>query len=340
MNNLTEHTILEEAIRRFMAITGATARKLQATGENMDAILQLTMGKDKHQFFLEVKNELREPAIQRVIEQFGREKERWLLVCRYIPQPLKQQLKGLGVNYLETAGNCFIRAGALFLYINDQQVTPARQLLTGKLWKEAGLKFLFAVLTDPLLINGRYRAIADKATIALGNIGQLLEELKEGGYVKQTGTVLMLTKRDQLIQRWAELFHLTLRPKLVRGTFSFLNPTAEKAWPLVQPKHFFWGGEPAANRLTGYLRPEKFTVYALGAAADIMRELKAVPDPAGNIEWLQLFWKDAPAIKGCVPPLLIYADLIATADSRLYETAQRIKTKYLVTAPTLVGTSS
>lgn len=328
MNNQAENTILNDALRRFIAITGTTGRALKATSANMDAILQLTMGKDKYQFFVEVKNELRETALHRVLEQFGKEKEQWLLVCRYIPQPLKQQLKGLGVNYLETAGNCFIRAGTLFLYINDQQVTPARQPLTGKLWKEAGLKFLFAILTDPMLVNGPYRLMADRATIALGNIGQLLEELKEGGYLKETDTGLVLARREQMIQRWVELFHLTLRPKLVRGNFRFLNPEAERNWPLVQPKHFYWGGELAGNLLTGHLRPEKFTVYAQGAT-DIMKELKAVPDPAGNIEWLQPFWKNAPVIKGCVPPLLVYADLVATTDSRLYETAERIKTEYL-----------
>lgn len=46
----------------------------------------------------------------------------------------------------------------------------------------------------------------------------------------------------------------------------------------------------------------------------------------GNIELLQKFWhfKDEWEEKGLVPPLLVYADLIASGDPRNLETAKMI----------------
>jgi hypothetical protein len=66
---------------------------------------------------------------------------------------------------------------------------------------------------------------------------------------------------------------------------------------------------------------------------DIMRELRLVPDPQGKVELMDLFWNE-PYFKNrdhqtVVPPLLAYAELITSLDSRNRETAERIKQKYL-----------
>ncbi|MCJ7617255.1 MAG: type IV toxin-antitoxin system AbiEi family antitoxin, partial [Desulfobacterales bacterium] len=54
-------------------------------------------------------------------------------------------------------------------------------------------------------------------------------------------------------------------------------------------------------------------------------------DPQGKIEIFQKFWNfDYPwDDKTLVPPLLIYADLIATADDRNIETARIIYDQYI-----------
>jgi hypothetical protein len=63
-----------------------------------------------------------------------------------------------------------------------------------------------------------------------------------------------------------------------------------------------------------------------------MKHLRLVPDPAGNVEILDVFWNDQLNYKqGLVPPLLAYADLVTSLDSRNRETAVRIKQQYLET---------
>lgn len=61
--------------------------------------------------------------------------------------------------------------------------------------------------------------------------------------------------------------------------------------------------------------------------------MKAVKDEHGNLEVLQKFWdfefSQVDKQVALVPPLLIYADLIATADVRNIETAQIIRERFL-----------
>lgn len=96
-----------------------------------------------------------------------------------------------------------------------------------------------------------------------------------------------------------------------------------------------WGGEMAGAKLTKFLKPENFELYTALTKSEVMKLLKIVPDINGNIELLHIFWneeitsgKDNNEMK-IVPPLIAYADLLASHDSRNYETAERIKEKYL-----------
>lgn len=330
MNKMAANIILQEAVRKFGNITGGNARYKGGTSGN-DGNLVISIGKQKHDFHINIKNELRQSNLPALIEQVGKEKEDWLIISKYIPKPLKEKLKGEGINYLEAAGNCFIQAGALFLYINDQPVTPTRETVTGKLWKQSGLKFLFVILCDNTLLNAPYRKIAEVAGIALGNIGSLLEELRQAGYIIENENGFCLTQKEQLTQRWMELFHAVLRPRLIKGVFRFARKEREQEWKEIKSENFLWGAEPAGDMLTGFLPPKTFTVYSSQAVNDVVKELRLIPDPAGNVILIEQFWQEllsGNTVK-TVPPLLVYAELMVSHDSRNWEVASRIKNKYL-----------
>ncbi|UOQ69169.1 type IV toxin-antitoxin system AbiEi family antitoxin [Hymenobacter volaticus] len=93
------------------------------------------------------------------------------------------------------------------------------------------------------------------------------------------------------------------------------------------------GGEPAAHLLlAGYLQPEFFTLYSLATRPALMRQLGLVPDPTGNVEVRVPFTQTlpaAPAAPNCVPPLLVYADLILSGDARNHEVADQFYARYL-----------
>jgi hypothetical protein len=335
---MKEQDILYKAVQQFTTITRADL-KLVDTNKQKTADLKvvLQVGNQKTYFEILLKNEIRQLHIPNIIEKIGAHKGDWLLVCQYIPKPVKETLKNNGINYLEAAGNCFIQKQGLFFYINDQQVTPLRQTATGKLWKNAGLRLIFAVLQNDNLLNHPYREIAQIANIALGNIGDLLQELQQEGYVKiKKGNIkelLYFDRKQALQQKWIELFVTIVRPKLIQGRFRFMTPADKARWKEMNLINTCWGGETAGAILTNYLEPQVFTIYTDLPKIEIMKTLRLLPDNNGDVEILDLFWhtkKDMiNANKKTVAPLLAYAELATSMDSRNRETAERIKQQYL-----------
>jgi hypothetical protein len=333
---MREKEILQQAIGQFNSIIGAVLQQVpvKKPGNHADAAVELKQGKIKTRFWVEIKNEIRQQHIPGILNQVKQNPGDWLLVCQYIPQPLKDELKKRTINYLETAGNCFIKKDGLFFYVNDQAVTRHRQPKEGKLWKQAGLKFLFGVLIKPELLNRPHRAIAKTTNIALGNIGPFIEELKQEGFIKEgvknKDKFLFIENEEQLRNKWVEFFNAVLKPKLKQGTFRFLNKKDMHEWELLRDVDFFWGGEAAGAKLTKFLIPERLTIYTHEPKNKIMKQLKLVPDATGNIEIMEKFWNDELNYQqGIAPPLLAYAELIHSLDSRNRETAERIKQKYL-----------
>ena len=169
--NMKEQEILQLAIEKLMLLTGVVIRELELNakeaGRDYDGVIEICTAKNRVSFVVEIKNELRNNRYFATIQKKHKAGENYLLVGQYIPKPLKQELKNANHNYLDAAGNCFIQTPELFIYINDQQVTATRLPAEGKLWKTAGLKFLFAILQQPEILNFPYRRIADEAGVSL-----------------------------------------------------------------------------------------------------------------------------------------------------------------------------
>ena len=100
----------------------------------------------------------------------------------------------------------------------------------------------------------------------------------------------------------------------------------------MEPKLAQWGGEIAAERIMQYLKPELITIYTDPKHLNkVLLENRWRKDEVGNVEVLERFWKqNANRPEETVPPLLIYADLLATGAQRNLEAAKLIYDKYLV----------
>ena len=107
----------------------------------------------------------------------------------------------------------------------------------------------------------------------------------------------------------------------------------QKWWQNVNWRHYntCLGGEPAASVLTAHLKPQQLIIYSQGSVNKLLTDFRLRSDPNGEIEILDAFWKfetKKPNLN-FVPPLLIYADLLATTDARNLETARKIYDQYL-----------
>ena len=336
--NLKEQAILKQAIQAFTVGTGARvkilATMLKEAGKVIDAQIQITFRSGEQRFYVAIKGELRQAALPEILKQFGKKKDQWLLVSKYIPGPFKDDLRKNGINDLEVAGTCYISTDKIYLYINHREVKQVRTTPEGKLWKATGLKLLFVIIQNPGLLDTTYRRLAELAGIALGSISPLLDELRREGYITKddaTGQEILIN-RDRLLRRWTELYPVVLRPKLWMGSFRFLNDQQADAWKNLRIEGIYWSGDPAGELYTQFLVPETFPLYTSRQASELVKLLKVVPDEKGKVQVFKKFWRDWPedrSVPYAVPPLLTYADLINGDDSRQWEVAEKIKHTYL-----------
>lgn len=76
-----------------------------------------------------------------------------------------------------------------------------------------------------------------------------------------------------------------VRPKLVRGRFAAGDAARfEKA--RLAPARGVFGGEVAADRLTGQLKPTRVTLYVWAAPEDVILANRLRPDERGAVEIL------------------------------------------------------
>jgi hypothetical protein len=331
--NVKEKAILLDTLEAFQKLTGGNIEILETEKREKDILydifFRLKIDSKEVTLYGDVKTEVRENILMNLKNQ----SKNYVLISRYIPSTIKSKLKEGRINYLEASGNCFIHTDKIFLYINDQKVTPVRVKSEGKLWKATGLKFLFLILVKEELLNASYRTISQAGNIALGSVGPLLEELKKEGYLKEETrnqkNYLYLQNKELLIKQWSTLYTPNLKPKLSFGKYRFQKSETASDWRKIKIDKIIWGNENAGAILTGYLDPENHTVYSSLTRTELMKKFMLVPDPRGNVELLEQFWSEEIQKNlretTAVPPLLAYAELSASLDSRNQETAERIQ---------------
>ncbi len=336
LNNTQEIQIVKDALRAFEETTGRTAT-IVATGlrlpqEIADAEVQIGEG---NRLLVQVKTNLTPTTLGPVLAQLQRFGRPGLLVTRYVTPPMAERLKQLDVPFLDTAGNAYVQTPKMLIYVTGRKLPqPAPAERTVRAFRPTGLKVVFALLCVPELTKAPYRKIVEEAGVALGTVGWTYYDLKRLGYfraARRKGGVI--EKRDELIDAWVEAYPQQLRPRLRPRRFRVKELNWWKTEELTR-LDMWLGQEPAAALLTRHLRPEIITVYGDTHFEALARKIHPVKDEHGNLEVLQKFWNFKPAAEGVedypvVPPLLIYADLVATGDARNLETAKMIRERFL-----------
>jgi hypothetical protein len=192
---------------------------------------------------------------------------------------------------------------------------------------------MFVLLCEPDLLTAPYREIVKAADVALGAIGPVFDDLKTRGYIAGEGDKRRLLEPVRLFEEWVTNYPIKLRPKLNPRRFRAQNPQWWRDADLTG-LGAYWGAEIAAERLTKYLHPAMCTLYIepeAQAMTELVKRYRLHADGTGNIEILEAFWrlpvKTEPA--EVVPPILAYADLVATLDPRNLEVAKMIRNQYI-----------
>jgi len=345
-----EQTILDralEALERTTGIHGQVIEQKQRNGQGYraDAIVAIEANGQRYPYAIEIKRVDRFAILRDIKNQLAMygQAPQTLLVAPRITTETAEKCRELDLQFIDAAGNVYLRGPGLYVLVKGQRPIEGEDLrLIGQEGKRAGtathLRVIFALLCKPELLNAPYRNIVQIAGVALGTIGWVFYDLAERGFTtggQRMGDRVML-ERKKLIDEWITTYPIKLRPKLNPRRFKAQKPDWWKEVDITQ-YGAQWGAEVAAEKLTGYLRPNTVTIYlhkdkGQRDLTKLVAKNRLRPDLDGDIEILDAFWDfdDEQPMAQTVPPLLAYADLIATLDPRNIEAAKLIHEQYLV----------
>lgn len=331
-----------DALKRTTGLEGHVIAREADLGKDRraDALIEIKADGELHRYLVEAKTRVdRVATLGHLKARHDLLGERHLLFAPYITTTIAKQCRELDIAFLDTAGNAYLQAPGLYVFVTGEK--PAGLMATvmgaGGGGTPTALRVVFALLCKPELLNARYRDIVDAAGVALGALGWVFFDLEARGFIagKQRKHNRRFLEPVRLFDEWVTNYPIKLRPKLNPQRFKAPNPDWWKNAVLTD-LGAYWGGEIAAARLTDYLKPETATLYldpqvGRDALTKLIATHRLRADPEGNVEILDKFWNvptdtTQPEI---VPPILVYADLVASLNPRNLEVANLIRERYI-----------
>ncbi len=249
-----------------------------------------------------------------------------LVVGPRVTERSAAMLRTMSINYLDQAGNAYIDFPGVHIDVRGRKPTappPPNHASRGgiNLFSKKRAQVIFAILEWPELLDNRLRDLADSAGTSLGQTQNTLDLLKDLGYLTSTRRFIP-QKRKDLVDQWVDAYQTGLEASWDWDTFTADTIDFEDCGHVV-----FLSGESAASHL---VRAETTVVYASDLPTNMIRRYRWRRDhEQPNIYLRKKFWKtpggsETPGIYKA-PKLLIYADLLASRNSRQREAATRLR---------------
>ncbi len=246
----------------------------------------------------------------------GAERGLALVLSNFVSPRTAGALRRAGVQYLDTAGNAWIKFGDVLIDVRGRprpkDVAPAPA--TGNLFSTARAQVIFALLAWPELWRAPLRELARTADVSVGQAHNARQLLSEAGYKDGSRPA----GQSDLLELWAAAYPTGLGAKLTRATYSGM---IEHVRPAAEQDALFISGEPAVKEL----RPATLTLYARRDDPFLPVVNRWRSDGPPNIEVRRAFWRapggDRPGVQ-LAPWPLVYADLAASDDPRVRQAAQ------------------
>ncbi|MFM0070265.1 type IV toxin-antitoxin system AbiEi family antitoxin [Paraburkholderia sediminicola] len=349
-NSFLETQILEEACDAFGRSTSVykakPVRKLVPYG---DAAIEFDLSGRKFKMPVLIKTRASAADIANILLTQNRPlttkpqapRRPLMLVVPHVDPELAGRLIEQNVPFLDTAGNAFLSEPEGVVMISGRPKPPRMQRpQTGRATTRKGLQVMFAIATQPGLVSQPYRTIAQASGVALSTVNQVIDDLHSRGLValKSSGERIF-PDWQKFVFEWASLYQTRLRFKLGARRFASTTPDWWRAFDFASFDTRL-GGESAADILTHELKAANVTLYSRAPlGSQFMLSARLRPDPRGDVEILESFWPEAlerawieSGRQPLVHPFLIYADLVASGDSRNLSAAAQIYEQY-VTQP-------
>ncbi|WP_109483212.1 type IV toxin-antitoxin system AbiEi family antitoxin [Paraburkholderia sp. C35] len=344
-SSITEQQILAGACAAFQISTRIyTARTVSASGSDSEADAVIRFDIDGKKLSMPVRVESRASSIGTLLASSNRLKSvrvdgRPLMMVRpYVDPGMAAQLIELGIPFLDVAGNVFIREPeATIMIVGRPRVPSAAATSTARSTTGKGLQVMFALATQQGLASEPYRKIAEMSGAALSTVNQVIDDLLARGLLaaRKNGQRIF-PDWQKYVDEWVSLYPTRLKPKLTLPGYSATSPDW---WRTFDFSRFDTrlSGEAAADLVTQELKAVRVTIYAhRNLGAEFLKAARLRPSADGDVEVLASFWRepvdygwDTSTTLPVVHPLLVYADLIASGDSRNLSIAKGIYERYI-----------
>ena len=299
-----------------------------------DAVINIKFGDSKHQLDIEVKNRIDKVQVALLMTR-NKTSKKSVLVTSYVSPEMAELLKQNNIEFIDICGNIFINRPPVYLFVKgNKQIKRLKRATVVRAFKASGLKVIFTLLSLPGSEQKTFRELAELSNVSLGTINWTIKDLIELGYLIDTGKQgRKLVKKKELLERWVTAYPEQLKTKLDRKKYKSED---SRWWNKVRINNYnaLWGCEIAASKLVNHLTPAISTIYVKENYTKLLVQNKLRADEFGNIEILNAFWNfennSDSTVSETVPPLLIYADLLASGDTRNIETAEKIYNEHIV----------
>lgn len=319
-------------------------------GLRYDGELRLKTDRGTFRYVFEVKRNLRPQTVQHFLVQADHYRKHLgkaiglLLLSDYVNPSLGHQLRDAGINFIDTAGNLFLkREPGLYLYVEGRKPLASTKEQPTRLFQPSGLSLLFGFLVDPESINHPYRRLSEVNGVALGTVGWVKRDLREQGYLEPIGKDrFRLIRKKDLLDRWVHGYATRLRPKMFLGEYraaaNDLRAVVNAFRQHAVEQGLSWGvsGGFGADELVHHYRGDTLTLFVEPwRNHDALRELKWLPLIGGPITLLKGFSPRVFKMWGkqthypVVHPLLLYAELLHRGGDREMETSRLIYQEFL-----------
>ena len=311
--------------------------RFRVAGSELELICEIKTGLNR---------EMLEPTVR--LLKSAAEGRPAMIMANYIDAKVGKSLRDLKVNYVDASGNTYINLEPLFIFIEGQSIADGlTQIKPAKLFSSTDLQVIYALLTNPSLLNENYREVAQCANVALGVCGSVFRELKDQGYFVETVSSKRREWRakHKLIGRWVEQY-----PMLIKRTFLGEFSAPDFDWLRADGFSNFdaqLGGGPAVARYTQEAISNNVSVYVndqqqwqfireMGLTKEEQNELCATKP---TIKVFSKFWGKGELSQAesgslyedsVVHPLMAYAELIQTGDQLSRDAANQIASRYFV----------
>jgi len=309
--------------------------------KGIDAKIQVTFKAGVCRYSVEIKSLLKRPLSAYLFNLSRAEGDSLLVMSGYINPSIAMDLKQAEIQYIDTAGNAFLRLGRMIhIEVKGKKSEYMIQPATASLFQPKLMQMLAIFLIDPKSVNQTVRELATRAGLSKDRVSVGLRLLKEKGWLIRSGKgQYRLSEKRKLFDQWLMNYGERLRPKMIIGTYK-VAPSSENRIEAMftevfrgKEKSYAFTGTFGAERLVHYFRGKTTEIFVTDDIIETIREkLKLIPSKEPNVTLFNLF---SPVIIfehkeiSVAHPLLIYAELLYQGGDRELETAKIIYDRYL-----------